>query len=132
MIDPWNEGIKMKMRRVIFAGHLCVMAAFVAFSGFTSAQDEAMQEILLDNTKQNDKIVCETGKCKVLELRKDSLFREMGLKEGDVIKKWNGKSLSKTQDTKFIFNTINEQQQLVAVIDRSGKEIILHLPKENP
>jgi S1-C subfamily serine protease len=118
------------MRKKIYV-RLYVVAYFIAHASYASAQVNAMDKILLDDTKpMGDQIVCEVSGCKVIEMSRDSLFRLMGLKEGDVIKKWNGKKLDKGKDLQFIFNTINEQQKLTAVVDRNGKEMIFHYPKK--
>lgn len=108
---------------------LLVMVS-IAMTYCRAEENEATDLILLDNTKPADKIECKVGACKVIALRKDSLFRSMGIREGDIIKKWNDKTLGKDHDEEFIFRSINEQKKPVAVIDRKGKEMTLRLPNE--
>jgi S1-C subfamily serine protease len=57
-------------------------------------------------------------------------FQKVGLKEGDIIRVWNGKKVSKNNDWEFIKSSMNTSKKFKVVIERDGQEKILHYNKE--
>lgn len=100
-------------------------------SHFSWAQDGVD---LIDDTKPavsfKDQNVWEAGGFRVRDVTKNSLYEQMGIKNGDLIKKWNGKKITKAEDLKFIMKTISDDKGLTATVDRGGKEMIFHYPNE--
>jgi len=82
---------------------------------------------LTDNIPSSEK-----GKTElVLEhIEKDSLYAKIGLKEGDVIKEWNGKKTIKRSDCALIDKSTKNSKEFTVVIERDGKDKILHYVKK--
>jgi hypothetical protein len=114
--------------------YYCVFVLLAAIGSNCLAQNDIDRLSLVDNNAVvvGDNIVCDKGQCKVISMHKYSTYRDMGLKEGDVIKKWNNKKVGQKDDQYFIYKTAdgpNGPNDLTAIVDRSGKEMVFHYSK---
>lgn len=84
--------------------------------------------MLIDDTgPSHDSFNCKAGKCTVVTLRKYGFFKEMGLKEGDVIKEWNGERFFIDQDMTIEIPPVMSPQNISMTVVRDGVEKKLQL-----
>ncbi len=97
-----------------------ILAIFVA--RFVLAQEMD----LIDNIEPGRKGKIELA---LSHIESDSLYAEMGLKEGDVIRDWNGKKITKHGDWDFINSDLYNAKQFTVVVERDGQTQILRYTK---
>ncbi len=90
----------------------------IASTGYAQEMD------LLDNPKdENRRIVLE-------EVKKNTIFEKIGLKDGDIIKMWNGKLIRSRFDWDVVQLKIKDTSEFTVVVERDGKEKVLHYAKK--
>jgi len=66
----------------------------------------------------------------VYEVKEDSPAYEYGLKEGDIIKEYDGDKIDFAIDMSFAISRPDDDRILNIVVERDGEEIALDIPKE--
>ncbi len=59
---------------------------------------------------------------KIEKIEKGSVYEKLGLQEGDVIKKFNGKPVVNPSDAMEMYNALKTAKKVSLVIERAGKE----------
>jgi general secretion pathway protein C len=63
---------------------------------------------------------------KILSMEKGSIYQQLGLKKGDIIKSVNGKKLTTDQDAKSLYELLKTTKKIDLVLVRKGKSQELH------
>jgi len=105
-------------KRMKFFTCLSGIAIVFAATSTCLAQDG---EDLVDNVNHK-------GRTEIIlqHLEENSLYKKMGLKEGDVIKKWNGREIFERDDRDFIAATLKNSKEFSVTVERDGGEKIFH------
>lgn len=62
---------------------------------------------------------------RLAKIAKGNIYEKMGLKEGDIIKKFNGKLVDGPSAAMQLYNSINTAKKVELVIERDGKNQII-------
>ncbi|MGZ3773439.1 MAG: hypothetical protein ACXVCY_17745 [Pseudobdellovibrionaceae bacterium] len=62
---------------------------------------------------------------KLMKIHHGGIYEKLGLKEGDVIKKINGETVTTPEIAKSLFSKIKDADKIEIVIFRNGKEEVL-------
>jgi len=63
---------------------------------------------------------------KILKFEKGSVYDQLGLKEGDIIKSFNGKPLRSQKDAMTLFDGFKNEHTIDLDLERNGKPLTLH------
>jgi type II secretory pathway component PulC len=63
---------------------------------------------------------------KMVSIDKGSIFEKLGLKEGDIIKNYNGKEIKTPEDAKAVFEDLKTAKKVKLTVERNGKTQIFH------
>lgn len=66
------------------------------------------------------------SQAKISNIEQGSIYQQLGLKDGDVIKKVNGQVPSSMNDLNVMFSKIKKGTKVDLVIERNGKEESFH------
>ena len=89
------------------------------------------QEPLMDPSKTalSESIANPGAGLRIEHIEKGSVYEKIGLKEGDVIKKWNGTPVVNADQLKKLLSDASASKagkKVSILIDRAGKEQIFH------
>lgn len=62
----------------------------------------------------------------ILTLEKGSTYEKLGLKQGDVIKSYNGKTIKNTKDGMKVYDSMITDRKIDLVVERNGQTQKLH------
>jgi len=57
----------------------------------------------------------------------DSPALRAGVKVGDVIRRWNGISITSLDELQRLIQTVNENEQIKLTVDRQGKPVLVYI-----
>lgn len=63
---------------------------------------------------------------KILKVEKGSVYEKIGLKDGDVIKRYNDKAITNTDEAMEMYNALKDDPKPVLQIERNGKIQEMH------
>ncbi len=63
---------------------------------------------------------------RIEKIRKGSVYDQIGLENGDIIKKINSKPITNSAEARYVFQELKSRKNLHLLIERNGQEIPLH------
>lgn len=63
---------------------------------------------------------------RVMKIKKGSIYEKIGLRDGDIIKKFNSKPIRNSMEAKSIFHQIKTMKRVDLLVKRNGQEVPLH------
>lgn len=84
-----------------------------------------LDQTLVDNVPPDSDRIAKVEPV-VGHIDKNSIYRKIGLQDGDIIKEWNGKKMLKRGDWDLINESLETSKEFTIVIEREGKEKVLH------
>jgi type II secretory pathway component PulC len=108
-------------------GGSILVLTFIASSVPANAEDPLSQdrETFIKDISKRDGSQNKLGLV-IKKIKKDSIFDQIGLVDGDVIKKINRRWIRSSQDSKIVFHDLRSQKKLDLIVLRDGKLINLH------
>jgi len=102
--------------------------------GKTTLERKNVQQMLKDTNQLNSQIRIRPHFSRgrpdglsVNNIKQDSFFRKMGMRNGDIIKDINGKKMKTVDDVMYLFEQLKTANEIVHTIRRRGKLMKLHI-----